>query len=64
MAHLPGSRKVVKPKRLASSGRNVEGATYRIVDAGGERQLRCKFCEALIPIAKRWEHVCTPAAPA
>jgi hypothetical protein len=47
-----------KPKRIASSGRNVEGGTYLVVDVGGERQLRCKFCHALMPIAKRWEHVC------
>lgn len=45
-----------KRKRLASSGRNVEGLGYIITDVGGERQLRCKLCEALVPVNRWWLH--------
>jgi hypothetical protein len=45
-----------KPKRLASSGRNVEVQGGLIVDHAGERGVRCSRCGAVVPLAKWWHH--------
>ncbi len=45
-----------RPKRLATSGRNVEGATYLVVDHGGERMVRCKLCGKTVVVARWWFH--------
>jgi hypothetical protein len=44
------------PKKLPTAGRNVEGVNYRVVDVGGERQVRCKACGAVRPVKTYWLH--------
>jgi hypothetical protein len=53
-----GSGGAKRMKKLPSKGRNVEGATYVITDAGSERCVRCKGCGAVVPVVRWWGHVC------
>ena len=53
-----------KEKPLASSGRNVEGASYTIVMDRGEKRLRCKGCGLVVDIAAWWRHACATAGAA
>jgi hypothetical protein len=57
-----GSGGVKRTKGIASRGRNVEGATYVVVDVGGERMVRCKGCLTIVATAQWWGHSCGKSA--
>ena len=45
-----------KRKGLPSKGRNVEFVGYVLVERNGERMLRCRACDAVVPVSGAWSH--------
>ena len=56
MKGLTGGNKRSRPKVLPPKGRNVEFVGYVLVERNGERMLRCRACDAVVPVNGAWSH--------
>ncbi len=55
--------KAKSPEKKSRLPRAPKDATYDWVDDRGEVKPRCRFCLAVVPLAKWWEHACPSQRP-